>query len=412
MTAAVHASTRLTSQATNTTQSFTTELTLTASALTTAGFAVNDEVIVMYWAAISTDDAANHTQLQLTYNGAALGVSPVDQDFNAGNRELAHGWWTRVDLGATITDFDLDILSVDTPGTAALDLAEIVVIRLADFGTEGREWFHNKSETAEELDEDSPAYSNSDDGATITFTPINVEDWIVLSALQLGTGGTGLSHESRTNLDAGTIVAGEFLEEFEAADEEHRWSTFGQISALAASSHTVEIESRDDGTGTQSDHISSELLIFRKDVWADLYIDLAGTVAVANDTDVQVATITDTLSTAQDVVMLGNGNQISTEQQHILWMWIRQDGTTVIDPVSAKGSGPRNSRAYDLTDKKFEQILAIKNLSGTLDLDLFTHANGTVSLNMENTRFMAWGMELTRDVYPPFPRRQNTLVSM
>ncbi len=411
MAQAVRAHARQTDQQSNTTTTFTTELSISASALTTAGFAANDDVIVMYLVSMGVDDNQNHLELQLTYDGTALGESVANYDFNAvvTTTNFVHRWWTKVNLGGTVGDIDIDVRSVDDPGTAYLNKIELVVIRLSDFGVENTDWFFAK-DTIEEVMTDAWADTI---GASITFTPSGVEDWVVLGAVQLIGNGGSVSAQARINRE-GTVLAGGWNEEWESPTEEKRWIMWDIDTSLAASEHTVTIEAQDDSTaGTRSDHKSSELLIFRRDIWADIYLDDVGTIAMVNNTNTQIATITDTLSTAQDVLMLVDGDQVVTIQA-ITYMWV-EDSDTAIDPLITPTAVLRAAKTFDGTDIKQSTWLGFKNLSGTLNLDVNARQNTGSTQDLLRIQFLAWGMELAdvpADPYPPFPRRPNRRVRM
>ncbi len=172
MPAAVHAHTRQTTQVSNTTTSFTTELSISASTLTTAGFAANDDVIIIYLVNVEVDDSANHIQLQLTYDGTAVGEAVSEVDTGGAGRKQTRRWWTRVDLGGTVGDIDLDILSVDDPGETFLNKIELIVIRLSDFGVENTDWFHDKDVV---LETHTAAWADTI-GASITWEYF-IESW-------------------------------------------------------------------------------------------------------------------------------------------------------------------------------------------------------------------------------------------
>ncbi len=406
MPTAVHVNATQTSQSSNSTTTYTTELTIAAATLTSAGFAANDDVIVMYLTNMEVNDTANHYRVQLTYDGTPLGSAEVEFDPGNLNRENTMRWWTRLDLGATVGDIDLDILSVDDPGEAFLNKAEITVVRLADFGVENTDWFHDLDTV---LETHTTAWADTI-GASLTWTPTLVEDWVVLSTVQIVANAASRSPQSRLNLDSGTIIAGEWRDENESVEDERRYMSATMLTSLAASEHTIEVENQEEASFNASQHRSSELLIFRKDVWADIYFAGAASDTLISQTEVEVLAITDTLSTTQDMILLGEA-AIAADGVGIATQATFQDDTTHLEPLTRNGSGNRTSRTYDALDVKHSSNMAFVNLSGTLDLTFVLWTHSAVTEDLSHLQFLAWGMELAA-VYPPFPRRQNTLVRM
>ncbi len=176
------------------------------------------------------------------------------------------------------------------------------------------------------------------------------------------------------------------------------------------------MEARIDSGSTAADTSESRLLIFRKDVWTDIYFDAQGPQTLLANTNDQMATVTDTLSGTQDVVLIGHGVVDMNDADQLVYMWFRQDGTTVIDPVVDQASGFNSAFTFDVTDAVHVTPLGfLAAESGTLDLDLFAYQDGSVPHTLSFGLLLVWGMELAAaaaTVYPPFPRRQNTLVRM
>lgn len=397
MAAAIHLHERIITQQTVDSATFATKLTLTASELSTAGFSTNDDILILAWVMFAVDSSVAQVTWRVTYNSVDLATVTPRYDLGAGSRERVAMVMYRVDLGATITDIDLDLARAEGTGSAIIEKAEIVAIRLADFGTENTDWHWDESVTSQT----HTATFVATNQASITFTPAAIEDWVVIGCTETTIDQTGKNHEYRINMDSGTILGALSTtevpsEEGESATEEKIWSMFDYLGSLAASEHTIANEIRDDATGGLShDTVRSALLIFRAAVWADLFVDEAGSVAVTQDTDVQVATITDTLSTSQDIVMLGHGFPATIDNASLGYSWIRQGGSTVIDPVVNFSTGLSNWRSYDPTDQPMTSLLAfLPSQSGTLDLDLFFHHDSAAAVNLQKSTFLIWGMEL------------------
>ncbi len=395
---------------------FDTKLTVSAADLTTAGFAVNDLVIVFLFVDVAAA-SSNELRYRTLYNGTSLTGTSRRYDPGAADRERSGFQMFRVDLGGTVAAFELQLNSLDT-NAAHIEKAQMVIIRYADFGADGVDvlW-----------DEDITGVTHTGtwsatNQASITWTPADVTDWIVITDTDLSIDVINKSHEVRVNLDSGTFLgaaSGTVVpsEEGESTSEQKAWGMFDQILSLAASQHTIENEVQDDnGSGTQNVTDRSRLLIFRKDIWADIFVDEAGGVSVVNDTDVQVATVTDTLSATQDIVLFGHGFPTAVVAGTSGFMWIRQDGSTVIEPALDFSGGLSTYRSYDNTDQPMTTILSfLAAQSGALDLDLFFHQDGNETETLNKATFMVWGMELAAapaGVFPPFPRRPNRRVRM
>ena len=109
----------------------------------------------------------------------------------------------------------------------------------------------------------------------------------------------------------------------------------------------------------------------------------------------QVATITDTLTVdSQNVLMLGHGFSSEIPSGSAGYVWIRQDGSTVIDPIIDQASGFSAWHSYDNTDQPLTSFLGYKSLSGTLDLDLFVHQDSAGEETLHKSTLLAWGLEL------------------
>lgn len=387
---AVHYHERVTTRQQNNTTSHTTAMTASAAELTAAGFAANDEVLILVWAMFA-DSSTYEVEWQVTYNGTDITSSVAEPwfDFGAAGRERSASWMGRQNLGTTIQDIDLDFRSNNTLAYAYLEKAEIFVVRLSDFGTENTDWFWNKSTTNVVH---TTTYSATN-RAAVTWTPSAVEDWVAFGYIHVAVDNTNYGPEAELMLD-GALVAGDFTEEGESSTEEHTWLLFDYVSSLSTDSHTYDIRSRDRPTPTTyNDHRESAIFVFRKAVWSDIFVHEPATVSVANATDVQAATITNSLSTAQNAIMWGEGELNIDVISKNVYLWIRQGGSTTIDPVIDDSTGLSNAWSYDATDELHATVLAYKSLSsGTQDLDLFVYHDGGSTENFLYPKFIVWGM--------------------
>ena len=387
-----HKHARITSGFTTTTpQTWQEAMSISASELTDAGFAANDEVAVFYWINRKVSDTDTRAQTRIQYGNVSQGPTDDHMDFSVATRHRNSAWMVFVDLGGTVLDLDMDLRASSAGDSATITKGELMVVKLADLGVENTDWFRATSTTTVLH---TTTYSPTD-RAAVTWTPASVEDWVVFGSIHINSNNSIRQLEAQLTLD-GTRIAGDMSEEAEHSAEHRRFLIFDMLEALSDEIHTLEVESRDDGsTGNQNEHEESHFLVFRKDIFDDIYIDEPGTVSVTNDTDVQVATITDTLSATQNAVILGNGNLNQDVIHEPAYFWIREGGSTVIDPVVNFGTGFTAIEQYDTTDHVQGTILAYKSLaSGALDLDLFCHQTGSASHDLLLTKFLVWGLEL------------------
>ena len=390
---AVHYHERITTQQSRSVNTMATVMTVSAAELTSAGFQANDDVLILFFGVFAVA-STNEVEWELTYGGAGSVITNAAEpriDPGAGGIERAVSWMGRVNLGGTINDIDLDWLTGTNGTNVFLEKAEIVVIRLSDFGVENTDWFWDKSTTAVA---NTTTYSSTNRASvTIDLTSQPVEDWVAFAFVQTAMDAVNINSEVRLMLD-GSLVAGDWSEEGESATEELVRVFFDLAPSVSAASHTWSIETRDDTATAANDHRESALLVFRRAKWPDLYVHEPGTVSVANATDVQAATITDSFSTGQDALIFGQGElNIDTLSQNT-FMWVRQGGSTILEPVIDDGSALSNQRSYDATDELHTHILSFATLtSGAQDLDLFVHHTGGATENMVLTKFIVWGME-------------------
>lgn len=408
MAQAVHAVAELDTASVSNSTTLTTRLTLAAATLTGAGFVANDEVIVFIWFLGASTNAGTEQAWRVQYAGSTITpANNPDYDYGVtGNPTTGpsrHGAWVaRVNLGGSVGDFTLQNQRVGTSANLSLEKARIAVIRLSDFGTENVDWFWNKS-TTDVVHTNAYSATNR---AAVTWTPGSVEDWVVFWGIAGIIDNTSDNYEARLMLDGG-LRKGDFSQEGESTTEE--WVTVGMdfLDDLTTSSHTLAVESRDDAVTTANDHDESFIFVFKKSKWADLYIDTPADANVNADADVQIATITNTLTTGQDLLIFGQCKVVVNSPLgagYIAWMWV-EDGTTTIDPntdwdsdtSTTNGAGIKvvNQNTYDTTDELWIYWQGeFLSDSGTMNYDLYLRTWGENNNNPASNRmFLVWGME-------------------
>jgi hypothetical protein len=213
--------------------------------------------------------------------------------------------------------------------------------------------------------------------------------WYVHPAID----STSVNAEAQGRIDA-AVNAGDFSEEGESTAEEMARVMF-HFATLSSATHAVDLQTRDDTATAANNHRESAILAFRKSVWTDIFFHDAGTQAITTATDTQVATLTNSVSVNQDALLWGEGKMDIDTVSIPAYLWIRQGGSTIIDPVIDDGSGLANGISMDATDELPLVVLAkITASSGAQDLDLFNHHTAGGNRNLLFPKLLFWGMEL------------------
>ena len=385
-TVAVHLLSKVTARQAHNDGTLTTVQTVTAANLAAAGFGNNDEALALWYHKVAAA-STNMVEVDLKYDGVTT-MAPAGPryDLGASGRQRAFVFMARVDLGV-LADFEVQLASTTAAVDAYLEKSELLLVRLSDFGTENVDWYWNKSTTNVA---NGTGFSGNN-RAAVTWTPGDVEDWVYFASVHHAIDSTTVNAEARVRLD-GATDSGDWSFEGENTAEEIPVSWWGYLSALSAAAHTLAMETRDDA-GPSNNHRESAILVFRKDVWANVFNDQQGTVSVANGSDVQVATITNAVSAAQPLVVWGQGyldlNTASTDA----YLWVRRNGATIIDPQGDTASGLASGRAYDASDQVPLPLLGYRaGVAGALDLDLFASHTAGGSRNLLRTGLLVWGM--------------------
>lgn len=397
MAEAVHLVEKITSAVSMNSTSFATRMTLSAAELGSAGFANNDEALVLLFAIMRQANTGTEQVYQVTYNGSAITssvASPrIDSWGTSADTGRNIGFMGRVNLG-TLADLDFDNQRQGTSANVFVDRATLAAIRLSDFGTENTDWWWNKSTT-------DVAHTTTYSGtnrASITFDAETGEDYVVFSYAHFAVDSVVVNFEGRVMLDGSTLVCGDYSEEGESTTEERTLFCWGVLSGLSEASHTVTFESRDDTSTASNNHRESALLIFKASQFPDLFYHLNSNTTCNSGTDTQVATVTDSLSAAQNALIIGGGNM---DQNFATggWLWVREGGSTVLTPATddSQGTTTANWVANDITDELNAFWLGYEALSsGAQDLDLFAHQGDGSTGNhpMIGPRLLVWGLEL------------------
>lgn len=395
MAEVIHAQAALDSASVSNSTSFTTRLTLAAATLSAAGFVANDEVIVFVWGCYNQSNVATSQSWRLNYNGAAIGPTtpPVIFSANFADNGRVQGWMTRVNLGGTVADFELQNLRGGTSANVTIEKARIVVLKAADLGTENTDWFWSKSTT-------NVAHTTTYSGtsrASITWTPgVATEDWLILCSDLINIDSVSVNCEGQVLLDGATLVAGDYSEEGEDLSEIWTHLFAGIMENLSAASHTITYQSRDDTATAANDHLESAILLVRAGKFPDLKWDTPADNATAATTPEIVANVTASLSEAQDALIIASLRIDIGTVDSSNHMWCEDNGTP-IEPNLDPGAGPdfsvANTTSFDATDESQNTWLGISaRSSGAQDLELWCQSG--VAANAEEIVLVLWGLEL------------------
>lgn len=372
----------------------TTRLTLSAATLSGQGFQTNDDVIVLFFGLFHAANTGTHQAWRLQYNGSTI-TNPTANpqldftSFAASNGET-QGYMTRVNLGGTIGDFTLQNQRAGTSANVVIEKARIVVLRCADLGTENVDWFWNKSTS-------NQAHTTTYVGtsrAAITWTPASAtEDWLVLASDHIAMDAANVNAEGRVVLDGSTLVAGDYSEEAEGTAEENTHLMVGIMENVSAASHTISYQSRDDAGTAANDTRESALLLIRAGRFPDLFWHTPVDNGLAEEVSEEIASISASLSAAQDALVLASMRVDVGAADQATWMWVAINGSAQA-PVTNPGSDARaNAQASDTTDENQCTWMGVLSLgSGAQDLELWANTTSSTSGNAEEITFVCWGL--------------------
>lgn len=402
MAEVVHAVAAIDSAVNMNSTSFATRLTISSSDLSTAGFSTGEDVIVLFWAILSQANLATEQVWQLTYNGSAITngtASPRLDCPSFANTGQNVGWMARVNLGGSLGDFDFDNQRQGTSANVTVQKARMVIIRCADLGTENVDWFWNESTT-------NVAHTTTYSGtnrASITWTPASsTEDWVAFAATHIAIDSTSVNAEARLLLDGTTLVAGDWSIEGESNNEELASWMFGVMENLATSSHTITVETRDDGTAA-NDHRQSNILLLRAGRFPDMFWHVNSNVSTSPDTRTQVATVTSSLSGNQDALIAVNLHHDIVATENDCWVDVEIADSTITPNTAPNGTFDNFTLcagiARDGTDELNVMWMDVEALSsGAQNID--ANASATDNTTAIEPRLLVWGFLLASSATP------------
>lgn len=307
-----------------------------------------------------------------------------------------YSYFTKYIVPATPVDVKFQYRNEENTGdTVRVDTQVIKMMRLDVDLVEGVDWAY-----AEDDDTSSPTAHTTSfaDFASITFTPGNTnDDWLVFGASQ-HQDAASLQCEYHIDFDTATSIAPEFSEEGEDTANK-RCYVMQRVFTLSAASHTFKMRGRDDGSGTQGQHLRTAMFTVRLNVFEDHFFNWTETAQNPTSGVYTQATngeLNFTPSTAGDFWMLG---QSIHDAGSLVFAGIRMQVGGVTVPAGRDSS--TDSQAYDTNDENVMMTIDRVNLAASAqDLDFDILSEGTTP--HEDRSFVAFSMELAVVAGPQF----------
>jgi hypothetical protein len=287
-------------------------------------------------------------------------------------------------------DIKLQVKTNNASNPVSWDTANIVVIRLDDDLTENTDYWFNEDD-----DSGAPTALTTTEApfANVTFTPA-AEDYLVIGHIQIACNNVAISHRVRLNRDD-TDLAPLYLWEGETTND-NLTSMILRAYTLSASSQNIAIEAEDDGSGTQSDHVSSRLFILRLSAFEDHMSPSwnEAEVAPSKDTWSELATASVTPSTTGDWLLLGFAAYDAGGSGRTGYLRITDDAVAIVAGSDNLSNGA--CKSYDSTCENPMCRFGVVELSSaganTLDMDGTTSSNSGGVL--EDRAFAGFSLEL------------------
>jgi len=387
MTEAIHANNSRTTQIQSTDSTFPSDVVaeVTAAQLSAAGFAVNDEVFILAWSNNDINESAANSRTALFYGASEQLPGPILRHGAVNARHRNHKHFKRLNLGGTLQDIEYQISpGSGTAPTQDCEKAELFVIKAADFGTENTDWFWNEVISATGLTTTPVSF------ASVAITPPSTQDYVAVAWAAIDA--TTANSNAVVELMVDGVVVDVASREPENSAELLPFLFIRRFSLTSGASRTVEIRCYNDSASAH-EHEYTRLLVFKASTFPDLYFNGPADGLVSTATDTQIATVTNTLSEAQNCLIIGTG-VINIDTVDIpTYLWGRSGGAD-IEPDTDGGTGFGADWSYDATDEVDVAWVAYASLSGTLDIDLMLRHTAGGNRSVNDRGLLVWGMKL------------------
>jgi hypothetical protein len=399
----------------NTTMTQAVAFTVNWSDLTTAGFAADDVVhIIWNWTA-GAEDTTLHTIFDLASGasfGARTSIRPTDfrvecMDANESIGGVKCGW---VEVGWTLVANDNFYIAqrlssfTASPDASWLDDFSVTFIKEADLAS-------GDVRTAEH---DTPIAVDTDfangRGAQVTLpaSPTG-DDWLIIACGDWDLNGTTVGIKQRINVD-GVATYMETQREPESDLEQIPLMTVGVVSAAAAS-QTVTLEAAEQTAAGPNTIDASRILALRLQAFeSHAFSRGTSTTAMSNTTQVfvQAATISLVLDTTGPVFVIAEAIADQTSGTNVTadpYIRIQDGGTDIITDLGRATDHFRDDD--DRTGVTGHLVADMTAATRTIDLDMARREAADINHQITDYCLVAFSMELAGATSSPIPAFMN-----
>ncbi len=340
--------------------------------------------------------------------GSFLGIEVQSTSASVASQ---YNWFTIFTQPATAVDVVFQHRSVDNTLTTRTDDLHLFWMRL-DTLTEDTDW-----KVATDLASPTDAHDGTmTSRLSLTWTPATAShDWLIFGVGTTEIDTAGDYNENELFDSTGSAILGFHKREGEDTAEIMLTTIIGVLENLPATEQIVQWRTRDTtGTGQTNNYVECELFCIDLDVFEDHVVDVKTTLDQDDNNFKEANALSVTPTTAGDWVVVGSVQALAgtagSRTKHRIEL---EDVTTI---PTGFADDPRYTVVFDAADAHTSIVAAFPNFAASaqnIDIDVMWQNNSGQSWNYRTGA--AWSLELAAvaaAVYPPFPRRQNTLVRM
>ncbi len=313
---------------------------------------------------------------------------------------------------ATAVALEFRMLTTNTACTTSVDELTIYFIRLDEDLTEDTDW---------RVSVDTSGPTNHTNGMVSrvaeTWTPATAShDWLIWGNAEIIINDNGEQYEIELFDSTGSAVLTSHSREGEDTDETQQRSLWTVLENLPATEQVVQVRTRDDVVGTANQYNEAEIFVLDLDVFEEhFYQHTATRLQQVDANEVEINNLEFTPARAVDFLLLAGvvADAEAAGRRHHHWMQLGD-----VDTPANSGADPRKVQSFDADDAEHTSAASMPALAASAqNLDVMARWTSTGgSSGWSERRVLALSMELAAApaaaVYPPFPRRQNTLVRM
>ncbi len=381
----------------------TTSSTFSSTTCTIAGasFVDSAKYLIIATGLFGGDDGSQLAEMRLIHGSTVFAGSLFkDEPHQAAGSGFYknYGYFTVFDQAATAETVTIEFASTDDTGTIHGNVLSLLAIRLDADLVEDTDWWYT-------VDDDVASPVDMSTGtvfASQTLTTTTSDDFLVLGHLQ--SSGPSLTASTTTRSRVDTTLLTQAIMEGEDTAEFVSWLHIAFFNESSGQSRDFDM------FGVTGDHEYSQIFVLKLN---DVFADYAGFHNVGD--------VTGSTSLTE---LAGTAPVLATTQDMLLLAWASNDTTFSINSRSRIQEGGSDEvtagtnyqhQQHDGRDEGWFMLADIQNItSGTKDFDFDAQQN-TANGDWQYRNLVTLGLNLAgvaAAVYPPFPRRQNTLVRM